>query len=146
KIGLHVDGVANFKITDKFAFAPELLFSTQGTQDDEGDETVKTNLSYINIPILAKVYVTEGFNIHAGPYVGFLLGAKVKAGDFELDVKDGMKSLDFGLGFGAGYELESGLNFGARYNLGLANIAETEEGDDSKMSNQVINIFVGFNF
>src|SRR5690606_41337089 len=97
-------------------------------------------------PVMAKVYVTEGFNVHAGPYAGFLLGAKAKAGDEDEDIKEEYKGLDFGIGFGAGYELESGLNFGARYNLGLANIGETEEGDDSKITNQVIQISVGFNF
>lgn len=152
KIGLHIGGVATFKLSESFAFAPELLFSTQGYKMD-GFEFMgvsipesKMNTTYLNIPLLAKIYLGESFNIHAGPTVGFLLGAKYKVGDESEDIKDGMKGLDFGLGFGLGYELESGLNFGARYNLGLANIADTEEGDDSKITNQVIQISVGFNF
>lgn len=139
KVGFHIGGVANFMLSETFAFAPELLFSAQGAKD--GD--VKINLSYINVPLLAKLYVSEGFNVHAGPYVGFLLGAKVKADDVEVDIKDEMKGLDFGLDFGAGYELESGLNFGVRYNLGLANIADEE---DYKESNQVIQLSVGYTF
>lgn len=152
KVGFHIGGVANFKLTESFAFAPELLFSTQGYKIDGGDvmgvsiPDVKMNTTYLNIPLLAKIYLGESFNIHAGPTVGFLLGAKVKAGDESVDAKDFYKGLDFGLGFGLGYELESGLNFGARYNLGLANIADTEDGDDSKATNQVIQISVGFNF
>lgn len=145
KIGLHIGGVATFKLSESFAFAPELLFSTQGYKMD-GEDDIKMNLSYLNIPLLAKIYLSEEFNVHVGPTVGFLLGAKGKAGDFEIDIKDTMKGLDFGLGLGLGYELESGLNFGARYNLGLANIADTEDGDDSKITNQVIQISVGFNF
>lgn len=152
KIGIHIGGVANFQLSESFAFAPELLFSTQGYKMDGADfmgisiPETKVNMTYLNIPLLAKIYLGESFNIHAGPTVGFLLAAKVKAGDESEDIKDGMKGLDFGLGFGLGYELESGLNFGARYNLGLANIADTEEGDDSKITNQVIQISVGFNF
>ena len=104
-------------------------------KEDVLDEKLKWNLTYLNIPVIAKVFVTEGLNIHAGPRVGFLLGAKAEYDGEDEDIKDGLNSLDFGVAFGPGYQLESGLNFGAPYNSGLANIAETEEGDDSSVSN-----------
>lgn len=150
KIGLHFGGVANIMLSETFAFAPELLLSTQGTKWKEDGYEDKYNLTYLNLPLLAKLYVSENFNIHAGPTVGFLLSAKNKGEadgeEWDDDIKDGMKGLDFGLAFGAGYELTSGLNFGARYNLGLANIFDAEEDDDDKATNQVIQLFVGFNF
>ena len=150
KVGLHVGGVVNFMFTERFALSPELLVSFQGTKEEDGGFTSKTNLTYINVPVLAKVFVTEGLNIHAGPYVGFLLAAKTKLEfedeEEEVDIKEEMNGLDFGLAFGAGYELESGLNFGARYNLGLGNIVDTAEDEDFTVTNQVIQIYVGFNF
>ena len=66
---------------------------------------------------MAKFYVMDGLNLQAGPELAF------KAGGDDT-IKDGVKSMDYGLGFGAGYELESGLMFDARYNLGLANISD----------------------
>ena len=64
---------------------------------------------------MAKYYVAEGFSLEAGPQIGFLMSAKMKAesgGDSEeIDVKDDLKSIDFGINFGAGYKLENGLNF-----------------------------------
>ena len=35
KVGFHVGGFAEIKVSDKFAVQPELLFSTQGAKSDE---------------------------------------------------------------------------------------------------------------
>ncbi|MBP1224741.1 porin family protein [Flavobacterium sp. 1355] len=154
KIGFHVGGFAEFKISDKFAIQPELLFSTQGAKTEWSDEGVrveeKLNLSYLNIPVMAKFYVAEKFSLEAGPQIGFLLSAKskVEAGDFsdEVDVKDAYESIDFGVNFGAGYDFTENLSAGVRYNLGLSNIAKTEDGEDFKMNNSVFSVSVGYKF
>jgi len=154
KIGFNVGGFAEFKISDKFAIQPELLFSTQGakTEWSEDDVTVeeKLNLSYLNIPVMAKFYVAEKFSLEAGPQIGFLLSAKSKfeGGGLseEVDVKDAYESIDFGVNFGAGYDFTENLSAGVRYNLGLSNIAKTEDGEDFKMNNSVFSVSVGYKF
>ncbi len=70
-----------------------------------------------------------------------MLSAKSEFDGDSTDIKDDTKTIDFGLG----YKLENGLKFGARYNLGLANIAE-DAGDDFKITNNVIQVSVGFFF
>jgi opacity protein-like surface antigen len=102
----------------------------EGTGDDGG------KLDYLRIPIMAKYYVADGFNIQAGPSIGFVAG-----GDDEA--KELSTSTDFGLGFGAGYELSSGLFFDARYNLGLSNISDVD-GFDAKTTS--LNIGLGYRF
>jgi hypothetical protein len=167
KIGFHVGGVVEIPLSDQFSFAPELLFSTQGTKSEYSEtdtffgETVtyeyeeKLNLSYLNIPLMARYYVAEGFSLEAGPQVGFLMSAKAEGDEsvtidgttesesYSVDVKDELESLDFGLNFGAGFKMENGLFFQGRYNLGLANLTGNS---DFKMTNQVIQFSAGFMF
>jgi opacity protein-like surface antigen len=140
KVGFHVGGFAEIKVSDKFAVQPELLFSTQGAKF--GD--LKSNLSYVNIPVMAKFYVADAFSLEAGPQIGFLVSAKDKFEGEEEDMKDVTKSVDFGLNFGAGYDLTENLSAGLRYNLGLSNIAK--HSDDFKSKNSVFSVSLGYKF
>lgn len=154
KVGFHLGGFVEIKVSDKFSVQPELLFSTQGTKFEE---TVlgtlveyKTNLSYLNIPVMAKYYVAEGFSLEAGPQIGFLTSAKYKieseGNESEVDGKDDFESVDFGVNFGAGYDFTENLSVGLRYNLGLSNVYKTEAGDDFKNSNNVFSVSLGYKF
>jgi opacity protein-like surface antigen len=143
KVGFQVGGFAEFKLSEKFAIQPELLFSTQGAKQDIGQsEDLKLNLSYLNVPVMAKYYVAEKFSLEAGPQIGFLVGAKYKFDGEEEDAKDDVKSIDFGVNFGAGYDFTENLSAGIRYNLGLANIAE----GDGDTKNSVFSLAVGYKF
>lgn len=147
RTSFHIGGVAEIPISDKFAVQPELLYSAQGAKESFEDDDIVYKLDYLNIPVMAKYYVTDGLSLEAGPQVGFLLSSKI---DWDADgesgsedIKDGMNSIDFGLNFGLGYKMASGLNFGARYNLGLSDIAEDSEGS---AKNGVVQVSVGYYF
>jgi len=136
---------AEVPMSEKITFQPELMYSGQGAEytDMDGDETFK--MDYLNIPFMFKYYVTEGFNIQAGPQLGILLSAKAD----EVNTYDFMTNVDFGLNFGLGYKLESGINIEARYNLGLSNIWETYYyGNDAVVNNKngVWQITLGYSF
>jgi len=107
----YIGGLVDFAVSEKFHVQPELLYSMEGAKDAE--------ISFLRIPIMAKYYIAEGFNLQAGPSIGFKVSA-----DEGLD--ELTKSMDFGLGLGAGYELSGGLFFDARYNLGLSNISDVD--------------------
>ena len=159
RFSLHIGGVAEIPITDKLSFQPELLYSSQGAEVDEGlgfggvSFNTKIKLDYINVPLMAKYYVIDNLGVEFGPLVGFLVSAKVDYdGDSGFDdesdsedVKDNYKSIDFGLAAGASYKLDFGLNFGIRYNLGLADINDID-GSDSKLHNGVLQVSVGYMF
>lgn len=166
KVGFHVGGFVEIKVSDKFSVQPELLFSTQGAKEKYSEsqtgysytEESKLNLSYLNVPIMAKYYVADKFSIEAGPQIGFLMSAKsdysftqvaggvTTSGSETVDVKDSIESIDFGVNFGLGYDFTDNFSGGARYNLGLSNVAKTESGDDTKVQNNVISISVGYKF
>ena len=154
RTSFHVGAVVEIPISDKFSVQPELLYSSQGAESELSEYEItgklKFKLDYLNIPIMMKYYVIEGLSLEAGPQIGILLdaNAEIEVGDEseEQDMKDEMKGIDFGLNAGVGYQLENGLNFSARYNFGLANINDTEEADDFKLHNGVIQFSVGFFF
>jgi opacity protein-like surface antigen len=160
KVGFQVGGFAEIKLSDKFSVQPELLYSLQGVKIEESipefDLNFKStdNLSYLNIPVMAKYYVAEKFSLEAGPQIGFLLSAKSdftdisgdKATSGDIDVKDDYKSIDFGVNFGAGFDFTENLSAGLRYNLGLSNIAENVEGENFKQKNSVFSLSVGYKF
>ena len=144
KIGFQVGGFAEIKISDKFAVQPELLYSLQGAKySGEGDD-LNYNFSYLNIPVMAKFFVAEGFSLEAGPQLGILTSAKVTDGNDSEDIKEFFESIDFGLNFGAGYDVAENINIGLRYSLGLSNIAK-DSGDD-KISNSNIALAIGYKF
>jgi hypothetical protein len=169
RTGFHIGLVSEFKLTETFAIAPELLFSQQGSQtetkfDVGGSEFVredKQTLNYINIPIAAKYYITEGLSIHAGPQIGFLVSANSKYDEkttiggvtteesAEVDNKDGFESVDFGVFGGLGYELPMGVFFQARYTAGLSSVFKNSEELDSadiQTTNNVFSLSVGYKF
>ena len=74
KTGLHLGGFVEIPVSEKFSVMPEVNFDQWGGQLEENGITRKMNLSYINVPILAKVNV-GGFGIYAGPQIGFLMSA-----------------------------------------------------------------------
>lgn len=165
RTSFHLGVVAEIPITDKFAFQPEVLYSSQGAKFDEkfdaGIVSTSTEVTgkndYINIPLMAKYYVAQGLSLQAGPQIGFLVSAKSEGETtingvttkFDNDTKDNLKGIDFGLNFGLGYQLDMGVFFDARYNLGLSDIndIEFEAGDEEfKNQNSVIQLSVGYKF
>lgn len=143
-IAFHVGGFAEIKITEKFALQPEVLFSVQGADGDGGS----FNLSYINIPVMAKYYVADKFNLEVGPQIGFLTSAKVKTGDVSVEAKKLFNSTDFGINFGGGYDFTPKLSMGLRYNLGVANLFNDEFkdalGSDVKVQNSVFSLSLAY--
>jgi hypothetical protein len=141
--------------SEAFAIQPELLFSTKGSQADYGgiiNSTVKFNLNYLDLPVLAVFKLGPSAEIHVGPYFSYLLSANISyegnvgSGTERID-RDQLKSYDYGLAGGLG------LNFGAaqvgvRYNYGLVKIADTNMAQnilgDSK--NSVAQLYLALNF
>lgn len=139
RVTFHAGALAEIAFSDMFSIQPELLYSSQGYKylNDKGIN------DYLNVPIMGKFYPIEGLHIEMGPQLGFLLTAKEKNKARTQDVKEGYKTFDFGLNFGAGYKLEDlNLLFGLRYNLGLSKVLKS----NSKIKNGVFQISVGYLF
>jgi hypothetical protein len=168
RTSFHIGAVAEIFINEKFSIQPELIYSSQGIKADvdevtyvgldiarlEIDSSIRNN--YINVPVMAKYYIADGFNVQVGPQFGFLTSAKVHINKMKVNgekisvpssennqsVKNQFNSFDFGINFGAGYELPLGVFFDARYNVGLSKV--NKEGESIK--NGVFQLSVGYKF
>ena len=115
----------------------------------------KLNTQQLNIPLWFK-YDINGFRPKVGINLGFLTKIETKReNDEQKTVTKSLtpdKKFDFGLGFGAEYNLPMGLFFDATFNLGLTKLSNKEKNDDgtyregSKFKNLVIQIGVGYKF
>ncbi|WPO79283.1 porin family protein [Flavobacterium sp. KACC 22761] len=117
-VGFQLGGFAEIKIIDRLSIQPEVLFSTQGARLD--NLHFDSKLDYINVPVLAKFYITKQFTVEGGPQLGFLVSAKNDG----HDAKNDFKSVDTGFNFGAGYNFTDNFSVGIRYTVGLSNIAD----------------------
>ena len=99
------------------------------------------NLNYINIPILANVYVADGLALKAGVQPGFNVSSKISASPLELDIKDGVNSVDFSIPVGISYEYAN-VCLDARYNIGVTNTFK--DSDNSR--NSVFQLTLGYKF
>ena len=151
--GFHVGLFTEFPVAPRFSIQPEVIYSTQGARFENalGEADIRTQ--YLNVPVLAKFYVADGFNIQAGPQIGFLTGAEWQMdGADDIDVSEHMKGTDFGLLFGAGYKLAQGLTIDARYNMGLSNVLDDNSeafenlGTNNEWKNGVFQIGLGYQF
>jgi hypothetical protein len=64
--------MAEINVSHKFSCQPELLYFGQGYAMDRNSII----FNYINIPLMAKYYLTERFSFQAGPQIGFFISAK----------------------------------------------------------------------
>lgn len=165
RTSFHFGGIAEIIINEEFAVQPELLYSAQGAKYDDATFA----LDYLYVPIMGKYFINDEFSLEAGPQFGYLLSAKLKdkssgnggnGGNIDTtsrgsqvgevaasneDIKDGVKSFDFGLNIGASYILKNGINLSLRYYLGLAN-GNNLEDNDGDFKNSVFQLSVSYFF
>ncbi|ARS34471.1 porin family protein [Pontibacter actiniarum] len=163
RTGFHVGGYVNIPVAPGFEIEPGLLYSQKGTVlkgkvPIEAVDFLNTNVTitnkaeYIDLPVLAKVYVGEGFHIFAGPQVSYLVSNKVsaeagalgfKALNQEWDMKNGFRDIDFAVTGGLGYKFANGFNVSAGYDYGVSPIDDNGSFDTY---NRVVKASVGFTF
>ena len=115
---------------------PEVLFSKQGSKVVGGE---KIDLSYVNVPVMLKIYLPLGLNFQAGPQFGILTNAKDEAGK---DITNTFKESDISVAAGAGWDAPFGLQLSARYILGLSDISVLDIRKTTK--NNTFQIAVGY--
>ncbi len=160
KAGFNAGVFVKIPVTRGFSIEPEVLYSVKGARDTynnfaQGNGEYRFNLNFIEMPLVAVVNLAPNFNIHAGGYAAYLVGANVQdvnsngtiEGATDLNA-DNFRRWDFGLVGGAGFDIEH-FTIGARYNYGLSNIGKSGNlsGDLTQNSkNAGVSVYVGFGF
>lgn len=139
-IGLQLGLTYEMAVGETLAFRPGVLFSMKGAKIEVSDNDIKTKLNYLEIP-LDLVYKAGMLDIHAGPYLGFLMSAKNE----DDDIKDGTESLDFGLNVGGQYNINAMLGVGVNYGLGLANLIK-DAPDNTSSKNRNLSVYLTYAF
>lgn len=174
RTSFHLGGFTELKFSKLFALQLEALYSGQGAkikntyieitppgelgyvwetepaQASPENSMASGKYNYLNIPLLAKLYVYEGLNIFGGPQLSILLSAEDSQGTAEMDVADLLDPVDFGLTGGLGYQFNMGLFFSASYYWGINNISaiNTENllGFNVDLHQGVFQISTGYRF
>ena len=130
-----------YRFTDKFSIAPEVVFAAQGGKYDledynigikDIDVNITDNVNYINVPVMLKYYVTPALSIDFGPQLGinvyskYTVEAKDKNDGYKetIDQKNHTKTIDFGIGLGLTYNVSKDVFVQGRYTMGLTDVYE----------------------
>ena len=147
RYGLAVGAEFMYQASDIVGVSFGALYSMQGCKGKDGnlDGTLKTD--YINIPILANVYVAKNFAVKLGIQPGFCINNKIKAEASGASAEvDGSKvgfeenTFDFSIPVGLSYEF-SNFVIDGRYNFGV-----TKVWKDTDCKNSVFQFTVGYKF
>lgn len=133
RIGVAAGAEAEYQLGDIYSIAVGLLYSGQGNKHTIdmgplGKPTVTWGLSYVNIPVVANVYVVKNLAVKLGVQPGFCVGKD----------KADIKTFDLSIPVGLSYEYNNFVLDG-RYNFGVTNLAK---GFDAK--NSVFQITLGY--
>lgn len=127
----HIGFVSETSIFDNLSLQAELLYSGQGAEADN----TEYKLNYINVPLLAKFYLNDNFNIQIGPQAGVVI---LHTDDFKPADPEGF---DFGFAGGVEFMTTEGLFVQGRYNWGTLSVIK-----DYDIKNSVIQLSVGYMF
>ena len=169
--GALVGVEAEYQLANMFSLAAGLNFSMQGSGWSDFDEKIsdvkieikdnKMNLGYINVPVVANVYLFKGFAIKAGVQVGFLVRANYEvtatyrddkasqnlSTKLDQSIKDECKKVDLSIPIGVSYQVPTiPIVIDARYNLGLTKVIKESEEGYKDLKNNVIQLTVGYKF
>lgn len=131
-----------YQASDIFSLSLGVNYSQEGFKMKNSDNKIK--LDYINVPILANVYLTKGLAVKVGVQPGFNVGNSVTVDGNTMSSSkkdyDGIKSVALSIPVGLSYEI-SNVVLDARYNWG---VTKAFDGLDSK--NSVFQVTIGYKF
>lgn len=130
RIGYQIGVLGLIPITDNyiFFFQPEVNYSAQGEHgklpDGKGVRVdKKIFLSYINVPLNLKVYLSDSENeffVLGGTYFGFKISEDVDYKHIDPTIEQTKyQNFDFGFSLGGGYSLSRKIEGSLIYSYGL---------------------------
>jgi hypothetical protein len=163
RAGFHAGVYASIPVGQRVEIEPGVFYSQKGSQvsgqfsSEKYDfvnlrATLTNKLNYIDVPVLARVYVTDGLHFFAGPQVSFLvsnkLNTRLQVAGFSLLNRDwnldpGYQKIDVAASAGMGYKFENGFNLTAGYDHGLNRLTNME---NLRAYNRAVKVSVGYEF
>lgn len=145
RTGFHAGVYASILGDNAISIEPGVYYSVKGTQNKDLANT-RSVLDYVDVPLLVRLKVGEGFNFFGGPQVSFLVKSKFE-GDFGNSTvslnTNNIKESDVGMVFGIGYNLPKGVNVQGSYDYGLTPIFKNSTAD---VYNRGFKVSLGYTF
>ena len=171
RIGFSGGADVYYQLTDKLALSGGVAYTQAGCnyKDVPADLSARSgtvlhdsyyNLGYVDVPLLAHIYISKDLALSIGCQPSFLTKATshTEMQDYETDGKGGIKydknevsegdvkhwykKTAFAIPVGISYEYEN-VMLTARYNFGLSNVYGHDLGDSK---NRIITVSVGYKF
>ena len=133
RIGLVAGAELEYQLSDIFSISGGALYSQQGCEWSEDGSTRTNKLDYINIPVLANVYVVKNLAVKVGLQPAFNVNSKQKASKGDSSVQgsiEGIKTFDCSIPVGLSYEYKNFVIDG-RYNFGLTKVSKHADSKNS---------------
>ncbi len=133
RIGLVAGAELEYQISDIFSISGGALYSQQGCEWSEDGRTETNKLDYINIPVLANVYVVKNLAVKFGVQPAFNVNSKAKASKGDSSIQgsiEGIKTFDFSIPVGLSYEYKN-IVIDGRYNFGLTKVSKYADSKNS---------------
>lgn len=147
RTSFHVGVLVEMPVADIFSLQLEALYSGQGAEANfsgpDGDKA-ELQLDYINVPVLAKLYIIPNLSLEVGPQFSFLVNEEFdfnpNSNDGDIDMTEA-ESMDIGGVAGLTLHTSSGFFATGRYIYGFKDIYD---GADAKHS--VFQLGLGYRF
>ena len=142
RVGVVAGVEGEYQASDIFSVSAGVLYSMQGAKANFSNLVDGTNrLDYINVPVMANVYVVKGLAVKLGVQPGFNVSNKIKKNNLNaVDNSIKAQSVDVSIPVGLSYEY-SNFQLDARYNWG---VSKALKWSDAK--NSVFQITLGYKF
>ncbi|MDO7848837.1 porin family protein [Hymenobacter sp. M29] len=161
--GFYAGIYATLPLGPSFAIEPGITYSEKGAVLTgtlpfpaldflNAKVTGTARLAYVDVPVLAKVFVTPGFYLYAGPQASFLVSGKARvdasvlgfsAYKQDFDVSNQLRKVDFAAVAGLGYQFDNGLGISAGYDYGLTSL---DAGNRFQAYNRVAKVGLNYSF
>ncbi|CAM3879666.1 porin family protein [Flavobacterium cucumis] len=130
-------------VENVFSIQPEFIYSRQGFENNFSllGNNYKTTykIDYINMPILAKIYLGDVFAIEAGPQFGLKINENIESDNSTTETND-VNSFDTALAGGISLNFDD-IFISGRYTYSLNEVVK-----DSNAKNSVFQVGLGFKF
>ncbi|MDX1542498.1 MAG: porin family protein [Christiangramia sp.] len=149
RTGFHLGLLAEIPVSDRFSIQPEALYSTQGFEVETSSYTDEYKLDYIQVPLIAKIYLIDGFAVEAGPSFNFLVNEEYEYESGLLDIENDSElasSFEFGGALGLSYKFNNGFFLSGRYTKGFTNVYDSDDFDDDAIKNNGFQVGLGLQF
>jgi opacity protein-like surface antigen len=147
---------AEYFVHQNVSLSAGAIYSQQGVRDSKEigitdmaapDADCNFILDYINIPIMANIYASNGLAVKAGIQPGFRIRSKFKltADGTTINADNFTRNFDLAIPLGVSYEFNN-LQFDIRYNIGITNATHDKYTESGNAKNRVVQITLGYKF